>query len=811
MSSPPPPVYTGKKGEFCIEIKEAELSTREDPYCVVLLGKDGDMQLKARTKAILRTKKPKWGETFIMDTYKESDEVRLIIVDKDLTSADDAIGECSFLVGGEHGNEFEGWVELKCMASDRKHKLRRVANYGRIHIKWMYNNRSELGQMFSVGDYKDEQEPDPSLHEVVDSGVKLLTFCYHIAACFFLMLDNFMWKKPFACAGQLLLIYVLAFHTSYGLDAMFPATGALFMYWARMQKQHHGAFWLESKDITVPQSDDPGITVPAARLRRTMPILQNLVKNSRKLILSPSLQKNSLKLAYVWCSTFASYLESLERVITWQRPDISAIVFQILVVLTIVLYIFGIPLHLWRYGVFLGFVYMYILFPIYYSFPKIRARYGPKAIADVFVSKMNTVWVTVQRYVSSLLPKPTHLSSIPAEERTYEEWRNFSRTREAERRKYGVDTPPTLLSPLKFGDLPDKKMEPFMLESKHTRQSNEVTSLRVHVDELRGFSANVPDLLIKVFVGAHKFKTPISQNGKWMSTYNFPPVSGPVSVELWNIIPVPSLVAKGSYRLSDTDSKVWIELHGTDKVHLCDVSISFVFVKGSVQSPVPEVVNTHDPILNLAAQLYELNNQKGLHSHLVGLIRAHPHNAEVSWWLARCCHDLGADPECKNPKPMFEEGLKAAEDCTVKHPSVAGGYKWCGILQSRLSNLQETGADDNFNKHISVRHYLSKASELDPADAATWYHLGAWHFTSANSTWRNKAKGTFQEAQLYLQRSLSIYPRSHLACLLMGNTYMKLKDKSLAAKWYKHVGTLPPATSSDEEIRAEAVVKLANL
>eukprot|EP01060_Flectonema_neradi_P004223 TRINITY_DN12758_c0_g1_i1.p1 TRINITY_DN12758_c0_g1~~TRINITY_DN12758_c0_g1_i1.p1 ORF type:complete len:808 (+),score=109.11 TRINITY_DN12758_c0_g1_i1:81-2504(+) len=804
-----PPVQTGKKGEFHIEIKEAELSTKEDPYCVIFLGKEDGMHQKTRTKSVLRTKRPKWGETFLLDTYTETNKVRLVVMDKDLASADDAICECEFEVGGTHGNEFEGWIELKCMASERKHKTRRVANYGKIHVKWMYNYRSAIGQMFALGDYKDEEEPDPSLNQVIEIVFKLLLYVYQLAACFFFMLDNFMWKKPFACAGQLLLIYVLAFHTNYGLDAMLPATGALFMYWSRLQKQHHGAYWLRSRDLTVPQTEGPSITVPAHRLRRTMPALQDLLKHSSRLVISPALQKNSLKVAYVWCSTLCSYFETIERTLTWQRPDVSGVIFHGLLISTVVLYFFGLPLHLWRYGVFLGFLYMYILFPIYYSFPKIRERYGPKATGNIIVKKLHETRQQIKGYLSALVPKPTHLSTIPIESRSYEDWLQFSKQREKERQKYGVDTPPTLASPLKFGDLPDKKLEPLMLDQQV--QSDQVTSLRVHVDELRGFTANVPDLLVKVYVGSNKFKTPISQNGKWMSTYSFPPVSGPVCVELWNVVPVPNLIAKGTFKLSGTDAQTWIELISNDGVHLCDVNISFVYVKGSVQAAVPEVVRNHDPILNLAAQLYELKNFKGLHSHLVGLSRAHPHNAEVSWWLARCCYDLGADPSCKNPTPIFESGLKTAEDCTVNHPTVAGGYKWCGILQARLCCTNGIESDENFKKHVSVRHYLSKATELDPTDAATWYHLGVWHYTSADSSWRNKAKGSFQEAQLYLQRSLSIQPRSHLACLLMGDTYLKMKDKTLAGKWYKHIATLPPFSASEEQIQAEAVLKLANL
>ncbi|KAM4823852.1 regulator of microtubule dynamics protein 1 isoform X2 [Urocitellus parryii] len=204
------------------------------------------------------------------------------------------------------------------------------------------------------------------------------------------------------------------------------------------------------------------------------------------------------------------------------------------------------------------------------------------------------------------------------------------------------------------------------------------------------------------------------------------------------------------------------------------------------------------------------------------VVHATAKDAEVLWRLARASRDIaqlsGTSEEEK--KLYVYEALEYAKRALEKNESSFAAHKWYAICISDVGDYE--GIKVKIANAYIIKEHFEKAIELNPKDATSVHLMGIWCYTFAEMPWyqRRIAKmlfatppsSTYEEALGYFHRAEQVDPNFYSKnLLLLGKTYLKLKNKKLAAFWLMKAKDYPAHTEEDKQVQTEATQLLTGL
>ncbi|XP_027701381.1 regulator of microtubule dynamics protein 1 isoform X2 [Vombatus ursinus] len=208
------------------------------------------------------------------------------------------------------------------------------------------------------------------------------------------------------------------------------------------------------------------------------------------------------------------------------------------------------------------------------------------------------------------------------------------------------------------------------------------------------------------------------------------------------------------------------------------------------QSAVVHAEVNVEEILEQADYLYGSGEIEKLY-HLLAQYKQ-SEDAELLWRLARASRDISqlSTTSAEDKKRLVYEAFAYAKKALEKNESSSAAHK--------------------------------RAIELNPKDATSVHLIGLWCYSFAELPWyqRNIAKvlfatpptSTFEEALKYFQMAEQVHPNFYSKNLLfLGKTYLKLKNKKLAAFWLLKAKDYPAHTEEDKQVQKEAAELLKSV
>ncbi|XP_078072163.1 regulator of microtubule dynamics protein 1 isoform X2 [Mustelus asterias] len=190
-------------------------------------------------------------------------------------------------------------------------------------------------------------------------------------------------------------------------------------------------------------------------------------------------------------------------------------------------------------------------------------------------------------------------------------------------------------------------------------------------------------------------------------------------------------------------------------------------------------------------------------------------NGEILWRLARASRDLaqlGSTPVEKR-KQLTYEALEFAKKALERNELSFAAHKWYAICISDVGDYEGTKAKIA-NAYV-IKEHFQKAIEFNPKDATSIHLMGLWCFTFAELPWVQQKiaamffatppSSSYEEALLYFNKAEEADPNFYSKNLLMmGKTYMKLKNKKLALLWLTKARDYPARNEEDRQVVKEA-------
>ncbi|XP_041824498.1 regulator of microtubule dynamics protein 1 [Melanotaenia boesemani] len=239
-----------------------------------------------------------------------------------------------------------------------------------------------------------------------------------------------------------------------------------------------------------------------------------------------------------------------------------------------------------------------------------------------------------------------------------------------------------------------------------------------------------------------------------------------------------------------------------------------------VQSSAVVCALEKEEVLEQADYLYSCADTQKLYQLLVQYKDSD--DAEFLWRLARASRDLSLLPnvETDRKKQLTFEAFEFAKRALEKDQSCFAAHKWYAICLSDIGDYE--GVKVKIGNSYIIREHLEKAIELNPRDATSLHILGYWCFAFAELPWYQRKvaavifssppTSTFEEALEFFLKAEEVDPNFYSKNLLMlGKTYMAMKDTQKALLWLTKAKDYPAHTLEDKEVHKEAVDLLKRL
>ncbi|CAG5895687.1 unnamed protein product [Menidia menidia] len=227
-----------------------------------------------------------------------------------------------------------------------------------------------------------------------------------------------------------------------------------------------------------------------------------------------------------------------------------------------------------------------------------------------------------------------------------------------------------------------------------------------------------------------------------------------------------------------------------------------------------------EEILEQADYLYSCADTQKLYQ----LLAQHKdsEDAQFLWRLARASRDLALlpDTEAEQKKRLTFEAFQFAQRALEKDDSCFAAHKWYAVCLSDIGDYE--GVKVKIGNSYIIREHLEKAIQLNPKDATSLHILGYWCFAFAELPWYQRKvaavvfssppTSTFQEALEFFLKAEEVDPNFYSKNLLMlGKTYLALKEQQKAQMWLTKARDYPAHTAEDREVHKEAVELLKKL
>ncbi|XP_043363582.1 regulator of microtubule dynamics protein 1 isoform X1 [Dermochelys coriacea] len=191
---------------------------------------------------------------------------------------------------------------------------------------------------------------------------------------------------------------------------------------------------------------------------------------------------------------------------------------------------------------------------------------------------------------------------------------------------------------------------------------------------------------------------------------------------------------------------------------------------------------SHSAVVHASVKVEEIIEQadylygSGETEKLYQLLTQHKNSedAEILWRLARASRDLAqlSSTTAEEKKQLVYEALEYAKKALEKNESNFAVHKWYAICISDVGDYEgiKTKIANAYviKEHFQALSYFHKAEEVDP------------NFYSKN-------------------------------LLLLGKTYLKLKNKKMALLWLTKIRDYPAHTEEDKQVQKEAVELLNSI
>uniref|UniRef100_A0A3P9H4Y5 Regulator of microtubule dynamics protein 1 n=1 Tax=Oryzias latipes TaxID=8090 RepID=A0A3P9H4Y5_ORYLA len=227
-----------------------------------------------------------------------------------------------------------------------------------------------------------------------------------------------------------------------------------------------------------------------------------------------------------------------------------------------------------------------------------------------------------------------------------------------------------------------------------------------------------------------------------------------------------------------------------------------------------------DEILEQADYLYSCAETEKLYELLVKYKDSD--EAEFLWRLARASRELSflpdTDPQRKTQ--LTSEAFEFVKRALERDDTNFAVHKWYAICLSDIGESQ--GVKAKIGNSFIIREHLEKAIQLNPKDATSLHILGYWCFAFAELPWYQRKvaavifesppTSTFEEALEFFLKAEKVDPNFYSKNLLMlGKTYMAMKDDQNALLWLTKAKDYPAHTPEDKQVHKEAEELLKKL
>ncbi|KAE8280070.1 Regulator of microtubule dynamics protein 1 [Larimichthys crocea] len=196
--------------------------------------------------------------------------------------------------------------------------------------------------------------------------------------------------------------------------------------------------------------------------------------------------------------------------------------------------------------------------------------------------------------------------------------------------------------------------------------------------------------------------------------------------------------------------------------------------------------------------------------------------AEFLWRLARASRDLSLLPDMKaeKKKQLVFEAFEYVKRALEKDDTCFAAHKWYAVCLSDVGDYE--GVKVKIGNSTIIRDHLETAIKLNPKDATSLHILGYWCFAFAELPWYQRKvaalifasppTSTYDEALEFFLKAEEVDPNFYSKNLLMlGKTYMAMKDQQKALLWLTKAKEYPARTLEDKEVHKEAVDLLKGL
>uniref|UniRef100_A0A3B3HP50 Regulator of microtubule dynamics protein 1 n=1 Tax=Oryzias latipes TaxID=8090 RepID=A0A3B3HP50_ORYLA len=221
-----------------------------------------------------------------------------------------------------------------------------------------------------------------------------------------------------------------------------------------------------------------------------------------------------------------------------------------------------------------------------------------------------------------------------------------------------------------------------------------------------------------------------------------------------------------------------------------------------------------DEILEQADYLYSCAETEKLYELLVKYKDSD--EAEFLWRLARASRELSflpdTDPQRKTQ--LTSEAFEFVKRALERDDTNFAVHKWYAICLSDIGESQ--GVKAKIGNSFIIREHLEKAIQLNPKDPTSLHILGYWCFAFAELPWYQRKvaavifesppTSTFEEALEFFLKAEEVDPNFYSKNLLMlGKTYMAMKDDQNALLWLTKAKDYPAHTPEDKQVHTVPV------
>ncbi|XP_067234288.1 regulator of microtubule dynamics protein 1 isoform X1 [Chanodichthys erythropterus] len=248
--------------------------------------------------------------------------------------------------------------------------------------------------------------------------------------------------------------------------------------------------------------------------------------------------------------------------------------------------------------------------------------------------------------------------------------------------------------------------------------------------------------------------------------------------------------------------------------------LSFLIYERITHFASVRALESAEEVLEQADYLYSCGETQKLHQLL--LKHKDSDEAEFLWRLARASRDLAllSSISAEEKKRLISEAFEYARRALEKNESSFAAHKWFAICLSDVGDHE--GIKVKIGNSYIIRHHLERAIELNPKDATSIHILGYWCFAFAELPWYQRKvaavifasppTATYEEALAFFLKAEEVDPNFYSMNLLMlGKTYMMLKDVQRAALWLTKARDYPAVTEEDKQVHKEALELLKKL